>query len=243
MPVRALWGVGPATAARLERVGVETIGALADVPESSLCHLLGQAAGRHLASLARGQDAQTVEPDRVAKSVGHEETFAKDVAERPELLRHALRMADAVGARLTEAGLWGRTVSVKIRYADRTTITRSHTAAGVLRASHTIAAIAQALVDAVDLPQGVRLIGVSVSGLERADKDVARQLSFATFTEKVGGADAPSDTEDQAWRQVSEAMSAIRSRYGQGSVGPAALVGPDGLEAKKRGESHWGPEA
>jgi DNA polymerase IV len=243
MPVRALWGVGPATAARLERIGVETIGVLSEIPVEALCRALGQAAGRHLAALARGEDAQTVEPNRAAKSIGHEETFAKDIAERAELLRHTLRMADAVGERLREAGRWGRTVNVKVRYADRTTITRSHTAEGPLRASHTIATIARALVDAVDLPQGVRLIGVSVSGLERADKDVARQLSFATFSGSTGVVDAPSDEEDQAWRQVSEAMSAIRARYGQGSVGPAALVGPDGLEAKQRGESHWGPEA
>jgi DNA polymerase-4 len=242
MPVRALWGVGPATAARLERIGVETIGVLAEIPTEALCRALGQAAGRHLAALARGEDAQTVEPNRAAKSIGHEETFAKDIAERPELLRHTLRMADAVGERLREAGLWGKTVNVKVRYADRTTITRSHTAGGALRAPHTIAAIAQALVDALELPQGVRLIGVSVSGLDRADGDFVRQLSFASL-EDASVVDAPSDEEDQAWRQVSEAMSAIRARYGQGSVGPAALVGPDGLEAKQRGESHWGPEA
>ncbi len=113
--------------------------------------------GRHLAALARGQDAQTVEPDREAKSSGTRRPSRRTWPERPELHRHALRMADAVGARLTEAGLWGRTVSVKIRYADRTTITRSHTAAGVRCVPRTRSpTIAQALVDAVDLPQGVQ---------------------------------------------------------------------------------------
>jgi DNA polymerase IV len=243
MPVRALWGVGPATASRLERVGVETVGALAEVPLSTLCRLLGSANGHHLSLLAHGEDDRSVEPDRATKSVGHEETFAKDVTERSELRRHALRMADAVGARLAEAGLWGRTVSVKIRYADRRTITRSHTAGTPLRAAHAIAAIAQALVDAVDLPQGVRLIGVSISGLDRSDADVARQLSFASFGENPTDSETPVDSEDQAWRQVQEAVSAIRNRYGQGSVGPATLVGPDGLEAKQRGDTHWGPEA
>jgi DNA polymerase IV len=249
LPIRALWGVGPATADRLKRVGVDTVGDLAAVPLKTLCRILGDANGRHLAALANGEDARTVEPDRRTKSIGHEETFASDVAERSELRRHALRMADAVGARLTEAGLWGRTVNVKIRYGDRTTITRSQTAGGPLRAAHAIAVVAQALVDAVELPQGVRLLGVSVSGLEEAGRTVARQLSFGSFGDESSDLETPVDPqehfdpEEQAWRHVQEALAAIRARYGQGSVGPATLVGPDGLEAKQRGDTHWGPEA
>jgi DNA polymerase-4 len=243
LPIRALWGIGPATAARLERVGVATVGDLAGVPLPTLCRLLGSAHGRHLAALACGQDERSVEPDRGVKSIGHEETFAKDLTDRSELARHTLRMADAVGARLTEAGMWGRTISVKIRFADMRTITRSHTANGLIRASHAIAAVAQALVEAVDLPQGVRLIGVSVSGLERSDKGVAHQLSFDSLEGPTSSPDPPDVSDDQAWQQVQEALTAIRVRYGQGSVGPAALVGPDGLEAKRRGDTHWGPEA
>ncbi len=156
-------------------------------------------------------------------------------------------MSDAVGARLAESALWGRTVSVKIRFADRQTITRSHTAADPLRASHAVSTVAQALVDAVELPQGVRLVGVSVAGLDRADKAAIRQLSFEDFGEPSAPADPSSDlaseVDDEAWLNVQEALSAIRARYGQGSVGPAALVGPGGLEAKGRGDTHWGPEA
>jgi hypothetical protein len=113
-------------------------------------------------------------------------------------------------------------------------------------------------VDAVELPQGVRLIGVCVSGLDRADKTEARQLTFETFdtsdtsetfeaAENFYQASAHNDpvaeADDEAWLNVQEALSAIRARYGQGSVGPAALVGPGGLEAKGRGDTHWGPEA
>ena len=127
LPVRALWGVGPATAERLDRVGVSTVGDLADIPVETLSRLLGPANGRHLAALAHGEDERFVQPGRPVKSISHEETFAKDVLEKSELHRHVLRMADAVGARLSESGLWGRTISVKIRYADRETITRAHT--------------------------------------------------------------------------------------------------------------------
>ncbi|MGO9343902.1 MAG: DNA polymerase IV [Acidimicrobiales bacterium] len=308
LPIRALWGVGPATARRLESLGVSTVGALAEVPETTLCRLLGSANGRHLAALARGEDERTVQADRGVKSISHEETFAKDVMDRGELRRHVLRMSDAVGARLAESALWGRTVSVKVRFADRQTITRSHTAAGPLRASHAVSTVAQALIDAVGLSQGVRLVGVSVSGLDRADKQDARQLSFdaleldgpsaPTHTPGVPGDAYPGDVrsgqahsgqtysgqaysgqtysgqahsgqayagqayagrslsgqavsaqalsaevDDEAWLNVQEALSAIRARYGQGSVGPAALVGPGGLEAKGRGDTHWGPEA
>ena len=240
LPIRALWGVGPATAKRLESLGVSSIGALTEVPESTLCRLLGSSNGRHLAALARGDDDRIVEADRGMKSISHEETFAKDVKDRSELRRHVLRMSDAVGARLAESALWGRTVSVKVRFADRQTITRSHTAAAPLRASHAISTVARALVDAVELPQGVRLIGVCVSGLDRADKTEARQLSFETFetfeasenlknsknSENFDQAsahteciDPVAEADDEAWLNVQEALSAIRARYGQGSVG------------------------
>jgi DNA polymerase IV len=221
---------------------VETVGDLADIPVPTLCRLLGTANGRHLAALSRGEDDRSVEPGREVKSISHEETFAKDVSDKVELHRHVLRMSDAVGARLAESGLWGRTISVKIRYADRETITRSHTANAPLRASHAISAVATALLDALELPQGVRLVGVAVSGLDRAEKSVASQLSFASFGEDAESGESP-EHDDQSWLSVQQALSAIRERYGQGSVGPAALVGPEGLEAKRRGDTHWGPEA
>jgi DNA polymerase IV len=251
LPVRAIWGVGPATAKRLASVGVETVADISDIPIDTLCRLLGTANGRHIAALACGDDETTVHSDREVKSISHEETFAKDIHDRNDLQRNVLRMSDAVGARLVEAALWGKTVSVKVRFADRQTITRSHTADRPLRASHAISSIARALVDAVELVQGVRLIGVSVSGLDSADKAMVEQLSFDSFSgpepHKANDQSAVSldtvETDEQSWLDVQEAISTIRARYGQGSVGPAALVGPNGLEAKGRGDTHWGPEA
>ncbi len=127
LPVGALWGVGPATRKRLEELGVTTVGELAAMPEGVLCRALGTAAGRQLSCLANGDDTRAVEAQRQTKSVGHEETFAADIHDRIELHHHVVRMADAVANRLKANGLRGRTISLKLRYADRRTISRSQT--------------------------------------------------------------------------------------------------------------------
>jgi len=257
LPVRALWGVGPATARRLDALGVTTIGELARIPEDTLCRSVGVANGHQLAQLARGDDPRPVEATRGVKSVGHEETFALDIDTHPGLHRHVVRMADAVGTRLREARLAGRTVTVKVRYGDRVTITRSHTVAAPIDSPRALGAVAGALLDAVDVSPGVRLLGVSVSGL--ADTDAtARQLSFDDDELTPTGPDAsqgpgPRGSGDLpgggtgarqlAWHEVEAAVTAIRARYGNASVGPAALVGREGLTVKERGDTQWGPSA
>ncbi len=237
LPVGALWGVGPATGAQLDRIGVVTIGDLAAVPPDTLVRRLGTAHGLQLAALARGEDPRPVEADREARSVGHEETFAVDLHVQVDLHQHLVRMADAVSARLHEADLAGRTITVKVRYGDLSLITRSHTVATPLDASHAIGLVAGALLEAVDVAPGVRLLGVSLSGLVPAGT-VARQLSF----DEVG-----TGTEDRprrgAWDGVEASVAAIRARYGQSAVGPATLVGPAGLTVKRRGDTQWGPRA
>jgi DNA polymerase-4 len=257
LPVRALWGVGPATARRLDSLGVTTIGELARIPEDTLCRSVGVANGRQLAQLARGDDPRRVEATRAVKSVGHEETFALDIDTHPGLHRHVVRMADAVGTRLREARLAGRTVTVKVRYGDRVTITRSHTVGAPIDSPRALGVVAGALLDAVDVSPGVRLLGVSVSGL--ADTDAtARQLSFDDDEPNPTGPDAPPGPGPQgsedlpggaagarllAWHEVEAAVTAIRARYGNASVGPAALVGREGLTVKERGDTQWGPSA
>ncbi len=263
LPVRALWGVGPATARRLDALGVTTVGELARIPADTLCRSLGTANGRLLSELARGEDTRKVEATREVKSVGHEETFAVDISVHDGLHRHVLRMADAVGTRLREARLAGRTVTVKVRYGDRATITRSHTVGAPLDSPRAIGTVAGALLDAVDVSPGIRLLGVSVSGLVDTDT-TARQLSFdddeAPSPDAAGlpghpAADrarvvrgAPEDgiaaaARELAWHEVEAAVSAIRARYGNASVGPATLVGRDGLAVKERGDTQWGPSA
>src|SRR5205814_1090527 len=147
LPVGALWGVGPATLRRLERLGVATVGALADLPQAAVTAALGNAAGRHLWTLAQGVDERSVEPDRPVKSIGHEETFAEDLTDRLACERELVRLADAVAGRLRRHGVAGRSVTLKVRYGDFRTLTRSRTSPAALDGGPAIARVAKSLFD------------------------------------------------------------------------------------------------
>ncbi|HZU74616.1 MAG TPA: DNA polymerase IV [Acidimicrobiales bacterium] len=226
LPVRALWGVGPATGARLARMGVETVGDLAAVPVESLVGALGNAAGQHLHDLAWARDERRVVPDRPTKSIGHEETYARDHHRHDTLRPEVVRMSDAVAARLRHAGLKARTTTLKVRFGDFTTITRSRTEAAPFDSGPVIARAANDLLAHVDVGPGVRLIGVSVSGLAEAESE---QLS-------LDGLDP-----DDGWDAASRAVDEIRARFGDAAVGPAALAGRAGLRIKRQGDTQWGP--
>jgi DNA polymerase-4 len=226
LPVDALWGVGPATEQRLRRLGVVTIGDLAAVPVETVVACLGGAAGRQLHDLSWGRDASPVEPDRQTKSIGHEETYARDHHEQEPLRREVVRMADAVAGRLRAARLAGRTVTLKVRFHDFSTITRAHSLATPVDTAPDIARVAVALLGEVDVSSGVRLVGVSVSNLAQGG---ARQLSL-------------DDTgTGRGWDAASRAVDDVRDRFGDGAVGPATLAGNRGLEVKRRGDTQWGP--
>ncbi|HXQ59670.1 MAG TPA: DNA polymerase IV, partial [Acidimicrobiales bacterium] len=260
LPVRALWGVGPATGNRLADLGVVTVGDLAAIPVETLCRVVGTAHGRALAALARGDDTRSVVALQEVKSVGHEETFAADLHGHDETHRHVVRMSDAVGRRLQEALVRGRTITVKVRFGDFSTITRSHTVAHATDSPRAIGAVAGALLEGVDVSPGVRLLGVSMSGLVSGAAE-PQQLSFSdapsggpgdagTFEQDgparppggpagvaaAGGgsseARSPEGAGDRGWEEVEAAVMAIRTRYGHGSVGPGTLIGGSGLGVK-----------
>jgi len=223
-PVGALWGVGPATRRRLDRFAVRTVGDLAALPVDTLVGALGEAHGRHLHDLAWARDERPVVTGTAPKSVGHEETFARDHASSEWLGREVVRMADAVAGRLRRAGLSGRTIVLKVRFADFRTITRSATVPQPIDGGRAIAAVAKRLLDGVDASPGVRLLGVSVSGLSAG----GGQLSL-----EDGGAGS--------WSAATGAVDAIRDRYGDDAIVPAALAGPSGVRVKRRGDQQWGP--
>jgi DNA polymerase-4 len=229
LPVRALWGVGPATLAKLERLGIADVGDLARLPVEVVVGTLGKANGRHLHELANGIDERAVVPDRKTKSIGHEETYAHDLHDRSVLDAELVRFADAVAARLRAHGLGGRTVSIKVRFPDFRTITRASTLPAPTDGGRDLARAARALLAQVDLGTGVRLLGLSVSGLIDAP---ARQLTF----EDAAG---PGDGTD---RVVDE----IRERFGADAIGPATLLGAGGarrgLRVKRQGDQQWGPD-
>jgi DNA polymerase IV len=226
LPARALWGVGPATLAKLERFGVRTVGDIADLPAATLVGAFGAGQGRHLARLANGVDDRAVVPDQAPKSIGHEETFPVDLHEARALEREVVRMADAVAWRLRRAGLAARTVTVKVRFPDFRTITRSVTVPTPVDDGPPLARAAEALLAQVDVAPGVRLLGVSAAGLVEAS---TRQLTL----DDAGG---------PAWHAASGAVDAVRERFGDRAIGPASAVGPEGVRVPRRGESQWGPD-
>jgi DNA polymerase-4 len=213
-PVGRLWGVGPATLARLARFGVETLGDLAALPEASLVDTLGRAHGTLLHALASGRDDRPVEADRETKSIGQEETFPRDVADRDLLRTEAIRMAERVGSRLREHGLAGRTVTLKVRFPDFRTITRSATLPEAFSASTEITRLALGLLEKVDTAGGIRLLGVTVSNLAATS---AQQESL--FADEAAPAAAANS-------QIQSAVDAVRARYGADALGPASLIEP-----------------
>jgi DNA polymerase-4 len=213
LDVGRLWGVGPATRRRLEQLGVVTVGDLASLSEDALVHALGPAQGQHLHALAWNRDDRDVVPNQPAKSIGHEETFARDIADRSQLEREALRLAERVGSRLRAAGRAGRTVQLKLRYRDFRTITRSRTVADATDVGAEIGALARELLDAVDIGDGIRLLGVSVQQLEEATA-VQEQLPLH---------ETASPAERHA--AVERSVDALRDRFGDDAVGRASLSG------------------
>ncbi len=165
MPVRVLPGVGPATAARLATHGVTTVGALAALDVEEVVTLLGRAHGTQLHAFAHGIDDREVVTERTAKSVSAETTFPVDVTDRVRLGLQLRDLASRVASRLTAEGLSGRTIVLKVRRHDFTTLTRSVTLERPTDDGALVVRHAERLLGALDVSDGLRLLGVGVSGL------------------------------------------------------------------------------
>jgi DNA polymerase-4 len=225
LPVQALWGVGPKTLERLQGRGITTVAQLAALDERSARDLLGSANGAHLWHLAHARDDRPVVPDQRPKSIGHEETFARDHHHLDSLRHELVRLGDSVASRLRAAGVAGRTVSIKVRFNDFRTITRSVTLPTAIDTGPDVVRAATALLDKVDPSSGVRLLGIHVSQL--SDQS-ARQLTL-------------DDVEAPSWDDATEAIDAIRGRFGADAIVPASLAGPEGIRIKRKGDQQWGP--
>lgn len=205
LPAGALWGVGPKTGERLAALGMRTIGDIAAWPEADLARRFGRH-GRELAARARGMDDRPLVPERAAKSLSRETTFARDVSDEATLLRTIRAQAASVGRRLRRAGLAGDTVRLKLRWDDFTTLTRQASLREPASDDALITATAARLLrDAWRPGQPVRLVGVGVSGLEPA----RRQLTLW---------DARPAAEDENARRLRAAVAALQDRYGAHAV-------------------------
>ena len=228
LPVERLWGVGPATLDKLHRIGVRRVLDLVRVDESVLATSLGASQARHLAALARGIDDRPVEPEREAKSIGHEETFETNKHEFGELRRELVRLADAVAQRLRRAEVGARTVTLKLRFdSGFQTITRSVTSGEPVDLAPEIVAMLGPLLESVDPSPGVRLLGVSGSNLV----PMIRQLTLDD-----GRSSAPD------WSAATGALDEIRERFGASAIGPASALEAGRLHVVRAGEQQWGPD-
>jgi DNA polymerase-4 len=203
------------------------VGDLAQFDERALAGALGASQSAHLHALAWGRDDRPVEPSREVKSIGHEETYPRDLVDPAELRRELTRLADAVAARLRRQCQAARTATLKVRYAGFRTITRSVTMSTPADTSvELVAALRPALdaLDALDVSGGVRLLGVSASNLV----EPTRQLNL------LSDSDAP--------HRAADAIDQIRERFGESAIGPASAVGPDGVRLVRKGAQQWGPD-
>jgi DNA polymerase-4 len=208
LPASSLWGVGPATLAALSRLGVERVGDVASMPETTLVAAVGPTVGRHLHDLARGHDPRVVVPDIDVKSVSVEETYDQDLLGREVVETALLAHAQRLSGRLRRAGLRARTVTLKVKYPDFTLATRSHTLAAAVDGSRQLYQAALELARGLDVgAQPVRLLGLGGGSLEPADTPTQLEIGH-----------------EVEWDKVEDAVAEVRQKFGDRAVGPARLL-------------------
>jgi len=213
LPVAALWGVGEKTAEGLQRLGLRTVGDIARMSQRTLERAVGDSVGAHLYALANGIDDRAVTPDEAAKSIGSEETFARDLDDRDEILREILRLADKTSGRLRAKGVCGRTITLKVRWSNFKTITRSKTLPEDVHTTAEVYDVARALFMKLDPDRPrIRLLGVTVSGLTSGTP--RRQLDLAA---------GPPERQNR-WAEATKAIDHIRNRFGEEAVSLATLL-------------------
>ena len=220
LPIEMLWGVGPATSAKLRRGGVESVGDLAALEVETLAAWLGPAAAHHLSALAHNLDPRPVRARPRAKSVGSQQALGRGTTDPEEMTRVVLGLADRIGRRMRSKERSGRTISVRVRFQGGQVLSRASTLETPTASTAAIARVARRLVDqAVDDPdEVVTLIGISVSGLGRGG-GVQLDLGLDEGSVDQTGS-AAADTAEAVDRQVDE----IRRKFGDGAVTRAGLM-------------------
>ena len=235
MAIRALWGIGPATAAKLERVGITTVGELAALDAAVLERLCGRALGQQLLAMANGHDGRAVESHRPMKSISQEQTFAVDLVHHDQARPILADQAERVAVSLRTKGVQARTISIKVRSASFTTLTRSHTVEVPIDTAPAILAVAEHLLDAVSFDGGVRLLGVAASGFD--GRDGGSQLSLF----EAPGAE-PAAALQASWSTVSGAVDEVRARFGAAALTTGQrLAAGASKDVDRPREERWGP--
>jgi len=217
LDVGELWGVGEKTSELLHRLGLSSVGDVAHTPMSTLQRAVGVGMARQLHQLAWGTDRRVVAarrgPDEPDKTIGADETFGRDTDDRSVLLREILRLSAKVAGRMRTARVAGRTVTLKVRFADFTTITRSKTRGEATDVTQEIYGTASDLFTALGLQRArIRLVGVRVEGLVPRDT-VQRQLVLGE--------------REHGWADADTAVDRATQRFGTAAVRPASLLSGD----------------
>ena len=216
LPVNAIWGVGPKTAETLERLGLRTVADIANLPRTTLIRALGQASGASLYELAWGRDYRDVTPNEPDKSISAAETFAQDLDDPEEILQEFLRLTEKAAARLRENNYYAKTISIKVRFADFSTISRSKTLPLPIDSTHDIYEIAKSLYLALNLDRArLRLVGISLDNLSEAAPE---QLLLGA--------------REKGWREADTAIDRAKLRFGGGSVRPGRLIKKSSADPK-----------
>ncbi len=220
LPVGALWGVGERTEEALQRLGLRTVADIAHTPLATLVRGLGDATGHHLHELAWGRDPRPVEREQREKSIGSDQTFDYDIDDAAEIHRRLLALSERTAARMRAAGMTGRTVTLRVRFSDFTTITRSRTLREPTDSGRAIHEAAVGLFDALGLQRArIRLVGVRLEKLVEAAQ--------APIQGVIG-------EREHGWRDADRAVDRARSRFGSGSVRPASLIEGDTSASARR---------
>lgn len=210
MPVGRLWGVGQATRVTLGALGVEAVGDLESVPKEVLVKRIGPSLAQHLKRLASGIDPRMVDPTDTVKSVSVEETYEHDIADVAEIERAVLKLCNRLSIRLHRSGVAGHTISLKVRFGDFETVSRSETVVDPIATTPGLWDEARSLLTRADIAgRGVRLLGIGVSGLVAVA--APRQLSL-----------------DNPQRSIAaDVVEQVRERFGEDAVLPASLLDTD----------------
>jgi DNA polymerase-4 len=245
LPVRALWGVGPATAEKLAQLGLTWVRDLARVDEATLAAHVGPAMASALAAYAQGEDHREVIVARTVKSVGHDETFARSLVGLEEVTRALKGHAAVVARALRAKDRVARTISVTVRFDDLTSVSRAQTLSFGVDDEYAIEAVAQALVQSVDLARPVRLLGLYASNfLDRRSNHVQLSFGLESASLDVKGRAAQLSRAHQVENEaLRDAIDEVRRRFGRTSVATAREMSERGVEVvTQRGRHAFGPE-
>jgi len=209
LAAKEIWGVGPKTNEQLAKMGLQTVGDIANTPRSTLIRVLGQASGSSLYELAWGRDYRDVEIEHIEKSISSSETFDQDLDSREEILKEFLRLTERSVERMREKGFAAGTISIKVRFTDFKTISRSKTVDLPITGTQEIFEVVKNLYLALNLEDVlIRLIGVSLDSLVEDE-----EINQMVLGQRTSG-----------WQQADKAVDRIKNKFGSASLRPARLV-------------------